>query len=165
MHSHRRLGKARFINFISVPSAAQLKLDLASKLHEAELIRAELAALGRAEEADPSSERTLPRLADHGQARQLLQTACADATTDQLKAAAKAAGLPDAYLDMISTCAATIPLAASFGYGCTNSQISAACPVTCKTCPTAPALPTWSPTFTDGTPLLTSGCLACVRHM
>jgi hypothetical protein len=93
---------------------------------------------------------------------QLLQTACADATTDQLKAAAKAAGFPDMYASFITTCGDTIPKLQSLGYGCTKAEISTACPVTCKTCPTAAPPQALRPS-------LSAGCIqqtlaACSRN-
>ena len=168
------------------PSAAQLKRDLEAKLHEAELIRRdleaklheadlirlELAVLGSVPAADDPSEREPSRLSDaHVQARQLLQAACTDATTDQLKAAAKAAGIPDMYASFITTCGETIPKVKTYGYGCTKAEISAACPVFCNTCPTVapspmpglsqaptPTVPAVTPVPTAVTPVPKAAC-------
>ncbi len=100
-----------------------------------------------------SSERAMPRHTDaHGQVRRLLQSTCVDGTTDQLRAVATAAGVLDANMSLISTCAATMPLAEGLGFGCSKSQISAVCPVTCNSCPIVTTLaPTASPTTASPT--------------
>jgi hypothetical protein len=76
------------------------------------------------------------------------------------------------FMNMITTCSDSIQMAANFGYGCDKAQISAVCPVTCKSCPTiapttqqptvAPSpIPTESPTFM---PTVPSGAPITVAH-
>ncbi len=70
------------------------------------------------------------------------QGMCADVTTDELRAFAKASNVPDVYLSSWSTCAGALDQMRTYGRDCSNSPISAVCPWTCNSCPTPRTLAT-----------------------